>query len=138
MHGHYGHETVTIQNLNVVLVDPVNNLILISGAIPGPEGSLVTIKTSVKNPNKVEEYNLLTVENKKMIEEANKLLENKEALEQANNLAEEKVELAEEKHEEQNERKAAELLKEKHELEEKKEGVEIEDGVDVEEVEEQA
>lgn len=46
--GHYGHETVTIQNLEVVKVDANRNVILIKGAIPGPKGSLVTIKTAAK------------------------------------------------------------------------------------------
>ena len=48
MPGRYGHERVTIQNLKVVRVDPDRNLILIRGAIPGANGSLVTIKNAVK------------------------------------------------------------------------------------------
>lgn len=46
--GHYGHETVTIQNLEVVKVDTNRNVLLIKGAIPGPKGGLVTIKTAAK------------------------------------------------------------------------------------------
>lgn len=46
--GHYGHETVTIQNLEVVKVDANRNVLLIKGAIPGPKGGLVTIKTAAK------------------------------------------------------------------------------------------
>lgn len=46
--GHYGHETVTIQNLEVVRVDTNRNVLLIKGAIPGPKGGLVTIKTAAK------------------------------------------------------------------------------------------
>lgn len=48
MAGHYGHETVTIQNLQVVKVDAERNVLLVKGAIPGPKGSLVTIKSAVK------------------------------------------------------------------------------------------
>lgn len=47
--GHLGHERVTIQNLDIVKVDVENNLIAIKGGIPGPKGSLVLIKDSVKN-----------------------------------------------------------------------------------------
>ena len=46
--GQYGVENVTIQNLEVVRVDAQRNAILVKGAIPGPKGSVVTLKTSVK------------------------------------------------------------------------------------------
>ena len=46
--GHMGAERVTVQNLEVVKVDAENNLIAIKGAIPGPKGSIVTVKSSVK------------------------------------------------------------------------------------------
>ncbi len=49
--GHMGHETITIQNLQIIKVDIENNLILIKGNIPGPKKSLVIIRTAVKNPN---------------------------------------------------------------------------------------
>ena len=45
--GQYGVENVTIQNLEVVRVDAQRNAILVKGAIPGPKGSVVTLKTSV-------------------------------------------------------------------------------------------
>ena len=48
MPGHYGHETVTVQNLKVVRVDAERNLILVKGAIPGPKQSIVTIKSAAK------------------------------------------------------------------------------------------
>ena len=48
MPGQYGHENVTIQNLTVVRVDADRNLILVKGAIPGPNQSIVAVKTSVK------------------------------------------------------------------------------------------
>ncbi len=47
--GQYGVENVTIQNLEIVKVDAQRNAILIKGAIPGPKGSVVTIKNSVKS-----------------------------------------------------------------------------------------
>ena len=46
--GHMGAEQVTVLNLDVVKVDPELNLIAVRGAVPGPKGSLVTIRTSVK------------------------------------------------------------------------------------------
>lgn len=48
MPGHYGHENVTVQNLAVVRVDADRNILLVKGAIPGPNQSIVSIKTSVK------------------------------------------------------------------------------------------
>ena len=48
MAGHYGHETVTVQNLKVARVDAENNLIAIKGAIPGPKGGIVVIADAVK------------------------------------------------------------------------------------------
>ena len=46
--GQYGVETVTIQNLEVVKVDPELNMLVVRGAVPGPKGSLVTVKPTVK------------------------------------------------------------------------------------------
>lgn len=48
MAGHYGHDTVTVQNLTVAKVDVENNLIAIKGAIPGPKGGIVVIADAVK------------------------------------------------------------------------------------------
>ena len=53
--GHMGHVLTTVQNLQVVKIDLENNIILISGNVPGPKKSLVVIKTAVKNPDKVNE-----------------------------------------------------------------------------------
>ena len=53
--GHMGSLTVTIQNLEIVQVDVENNIILVKGNVPGTKNSLVTIKTSVKKPGKVNE-----------------------------------------------------------------------------------
>ncbi|MCL2146168.1 MAG: 50S ribosomal protein L3 [Synergistaceae bacterium] len=49
MPGHMGGERVTIQNLSVVRVDPERDLMLIRGAVPGPKGTILTIKDTVKN-----------------------------------------------------------------------------------------
>ena len=48
MAGHYGHETVTVQNLKIAKVDAENYLIAIKGAIPGPKGGIVVIADAVK------------------------------------------------------------------------------------------
>ena len=47
--GPMGSVKVTVQNLEVVRVDADKNLILVKGAIPGPKGSMVTIKEAVKS-----------------------------------------------------------------------------------------
>ena len=63
--GHMGVETVTIQNLTIVAVDTENNVILVSGNVPGAKKSLVTIKTSVKTPGKkIEMDELVSYEEK--------------------------------------------------------------------------
>ena len=53
MPGHLGAEQVTVQNLDVVKVDPELNLIAVCGAVPGPKGGIVFLKNTVKkNPEK--------------------------------------------------------------------------------------
>jgi large subunit ribosomal protein L3 len=42
--GHMGHERDTVKRLRVVRVDVERNMILIRGAVPGPNGGLVTIR----------------------------------------------------------------------------------------------
>lgn len=46
--GHMGVDQVTVQNLDVVQVDPELNMLVIRGAIPGPKGGLVYVKSSAK------------------------------------------------------------------------------------------
>jgi len=48
MPGHMGAEQVTVQNLDVVKVDAELNMLVVRGAIPGPKGGLVYIKSTVK------------------------------------------------------------------------------------------
>ncbi len=51
MPGHMGNVTVTTQNLEVVRADAEKNLLLVKGAVPGPKGSVITIKNAVKINN---------------------------------------------------------------------------------------
>lgn len=48
--GHMGARNVTVQDLEVVQIDPEDNLILVKGSVPGPRGSFLSIKSSVKQP----------------------------------------------------------------------------------------
>lgn len=48
MPGQYGHENVTVLNLEVVRVDAERNLLLIRGALPGANGATLVIRDSVK------------------------------------------------------------------------------------------
>jgi len=44
--GHMGDARVTVKGLTVARVDVENNLIMVRGAVPGPNGSLVVVKKS--------------------------------------------------------------------------------------------
>lgn len=46
--GHMGHVYVTVQNLEVVMVDGERNILVVKGSIPGPRGNVVEIADSVK------------------------------------------------------------------------------------------
>lgn len=46
MAGHYGASRVTVKNLEVVQVDSEKNLVLVKGAVPGPRGGFVMIRTA--------------------------------------------------------------------------------------------
>ena len=48
MPGHYGVERVTIQNLSIVQVDAERSLLLVRGAVPGPNKGLLLIRNSCK------------------------------------------------------------------------------------------
>src|SRR5436190_173340 len=50
MPGHLGDERVTVQNLQVMQVREADNIILISGAVPGANGSYVIVRPAIKNP----------------------------------------------------------------------------------------
>jgi len=48
MAGHYGNARCTVRNLKVVQVDVENNLLLVRGAVPGPNGGYVVIQQTNK------------------------------------------------------------------------------------------
>ncbi len=52
MAGRMGGGQVTTTNLEVVAVDLERHLVLVKGAVPGPRGGVVVLRTSVKNPMK--------------------------------------------------------------------------------------
>lgn len=47
MPGHHGHERRKVRNLQVVRVDEERNLLVVKGAVPGPNGSFVYIEESL-------------------------------------------------------------------------------------------
>src|SRR5207245_2477708 len=53
MPGHLGDERVTVQNLQVMQVRESEKIILISGAVPGANGSYVVVRPAVKHPERV-------------------------------------------------------------------------------------
>ncbi len=55
MAGRMGHERVTVLNLEVVRVDAERNLILVKGAVPGPDGGLVIVRSAVRDPRPIPE-----------------------------------------------------------------------------------
>ena len=77
--GHMGHETVTIQNLEIIAVDLEENVILVKGNIPGPKNSFVIIKSSIKHPNTKNEVSELVSyeEAKEIVEEVEETKEEK-------------------------------------------------------------
>jgi large subunit ribosomal protein L3 len=52
MHGHYGVDNITTQNLEVAKVDVERGLIMIRGAVPGSKGGCVMVRDAVKRPHK--------------------------------------------------------------------------------------
>jgi large subunit ribosomal protein L3 len=55
MAGHMGMDQVTTRNHPLVKIDPENNLLLIKGALPGPNGALLFIRKAVTAKVKAEE-----------------------------------------------------------------------------------
>jgi len=51
MAGQMGNERVTILGLEVVRADAERNLLLLKGAVPGPNGGLVMVRSAVKAPS---------------------------------------------------------------------------------------
>jgi len=48
MAGQYGNAKITMRNLELVRIQPEDNLMLVRGAVPGPNGGLVTIRQTNK------------------------------------------------------------------------------------------
>lgn len=46
--GHLGHSAVTVQNLRIVKVSAKENLIFVRGAVPGPNGNTLIVKSAKK------------------------------------------------------------------------------------------
>jgi len=55
MAGHMGSDRVTVRNHPLVKIDPENNLLLIKGALPGPNGGLLFVRKSITAKIKKEE-----------------------------------------------------------------------------------
>jgi large subunit ribosomal protein L3 len=53
MPGHLGDERVTVQNLQVMQVRESEKIILVSGAVPGANGSLVVVRPAIKRQAEV-------------------------------------------------------------------------------------
>jgi large subunit ribosomal protein L3 len=51
MPGHLGDERVTVQNLRIMQVREAEKIILVSGAVPGCNGSYVVVRPAIKNPS---------------------------------------------------------------------------------------
>ena len=55
MAGHMGDERITVQNLRVVQVRETDHVLLVSGAVPGPSGSYVVVRTAIKGQPKAKQ-----------------------------------------------------------------------------------
>ena len=53
MAGHMGDKVRTIQNLEIIKSDIENNLIFLKGSVPGSKNSIVLIRKTAKNFNKI-------------------------------------------------------------------------------------
>src|SRR5262249_29887571 len=53
MPGHMGDRRVTVQNLQVMQVREAEKIILISGAVPGANGSYVIVRPAIKHPERI-------------------------------------------------------------------------------------
>ena len=53
MPGHMGDQRVTVQNLQVMQVREAEKIILISGAVPGANGSYVIVRPAIKHPERL-------------------------------------------------------------------------------------
>jgi large subunit ribosomal protein L3 len=72
MAGHMGDEKVTVQNLRVVQVREADHVLLISGAVPGPTGSFVVVRTAIKGQPKAKQVVAAKAVNPMKASKANK------------------------------------------------------------------
>ena len=96
--GHMGAETVTVQNLEIIEVNPAEEYILVSGNVPGAKNSLVLIRSAVKNtvkknPKEIISYVEETVVDE--VEEVNPTTETEPVTEEASSVEETAEEKAE-------------------------------------------
>ena len=49
MAGHMGVDKVTIRNLEIVGVDEEDNVLMVKGAIPGPNGGYVVVRRAKRS-----------------------------------------------------------------------------------------
>lgn len=68
--GHMGQETVTVQNLEIVVVDHEAGLLLVKGNVPGGKKSFLTIKSAIKNVTKKENIELVGYDQATEVEDA--------------------------------------------------------------------
>ena len=66
--GQMGNVTRTVQNLEIIAVDVENNVLLISGSIPGPKKGLVVVKTAIKANGKVNPAEDLIIYEEEIVE----------------------------------------------------------------------
>ncbi len=67
--GHMGHETITIQNLEIIEANADENYILVSGNIPGAKNSLALIKQAVKNSREANKKDVISYEEETVVDE---------------------------------------------------------------------
>lgn len=67
--GQMGSVSRTVQNLEVVAVDTENNVLLISGSIPGPKKGLVVVKSAIKANGQVNTAEDLVIYEEEIVEE---------------------------------------------------------------------
>ena len=77
--GHMGHETITIQNLEIIEANATEKYILVSGKIPGAKNSLVLIKSAVKNSRKANPKEIISYEEAETV--VDEVVENVETVE---------------------------------------------------------
>ncbi len=66
MAGRLGHTTISTMKIEVVRIDPAENLVYLAGAVPGPRGGLVTISETVKSKKSRVEIIRSTIKKDKM------------------------------------------------------------------------